>query len=205
MAEEKSQEQVLVVPTEVFRSIGDFQGFCPEPQPYLERLFQPGVMSFMNREAAEADPNFKQLIPYCLFRHFPASSEEEVFSYFRRKGKSAESRLLEKLSIGIGGHINPGDDVGISYDAAMLREIREEIDCGDLSAHRCLGLINDDSNEVGRVHLGVVHEFSVEGTAVYARELALGDAMFRCVSVIRQMKPRAENWTSILLDALWPV
>ncbi len=158
-------ERVLVVPTELFRRLGYFQGFCPDVDRYLQGLFSPEHVSYRPRREVEQDPGFKQLIPYVIFRHRPADGPETVFGYTRGTGMG-EGRLHRKRSVGIGGHISridsTGDAGGDPYRAGMKRELDEEVVIDTPYTDRCVGLLNDDLTEVGRVHLGVVHCFDVE-------------------------------------------
>ncbi len=151
-------EQVLVVPSLLFREIGYFQGFQPNSAPYLKTLLDPSFTSYLPRDEAEDDPSYKQLIPYCIFRH-----EGEVFHY-RRGSQQGEARLHAKRSIGVGGHICTDDDGGTSsvYQEGMWREIQEEVYLDSEFTETCVGLINDDETDVGRVHLGIVHIFDLE-------------------------------------------
>jgi predicted NUDIX family phosphoesterase len=127
-------------------------------------LLSPSNTSYRPRSEMEADPSFKQLIPYVIFTTRSADGGLLVFRYTRGKGQG-ESRLHSKHSVGIGGHISIDDritDDAVPYAEGMRRELEEEvlIDCA--YSERCVGLINDDETEVGRVHLGVVHLLDVE-------------------------------------------
>ena len=93
-------EHVLCVPTLLFHEIGHFQGFMPDVDRYLTSLLDPQYTSYRPRDEVEEDPSYKQLIPYCIFRH-----EGRVFHY-ARGAKGGESRLHAKRSVGIGGHIS---------------------------------------------------------------------------------------------------
>jgi predicted NUDIX family phosphoesterase len=99
-------ERVLVVPTELFRQLGYFQGFNREVDRYLPGLLDPAQMSFRPRNEVERDPSFKQLIPYVILRH--RGLAECVFQYTRGTGQG-EGRLHRKRSVGIGGHISLAD------------------------------------------------------------------------------------------------
>ncbi len=151
---EIQSERVLVVPSELFRQIGYFQGFCREVERYLAVLFSPQHVGYRPRAEVEQDPGFKQLIPYVIFRHCDPQGRETVFQYTRGAGMG-EGRLHRKRSVGIGGHISARDaaaDGGNPYEEGMRREIEEEVAILTPYTARCVGLINDDQTEVGRVH-----------------------------------------------------
>lgn len=201
-----SVENVLVVPTKLFHSLGHFQGFCGDVDRYLETLFHPGNILFRPRNTVEQDPGFKQLIPYVIFQHRPAGSRRTVFQYTRGSGQG-EGRLHKKRSVGIGGHISTVDVEAAGtndlYNEGMRRELDEEVSIETPYSPQCVGLINDDETEVGRVHLGVVHIFDVERPAVSPREPDILECGFRPVDELLADLPSFETWSSICLTALF--
>jgi predicted NUDIX family phosphoesterase len=201
---EVSTEHVLVVPTELFHSLGHFQGFSTDTARYLAELLKPAHTSYRPRGEMEEDPSFKQLIPYCVFRHVDAAGRENVFVYTRGKGQG-EGRLRSKRSVGIGGHISSddshaGDNV---YQEGMRRELDEEIFIDTAYTERCVGLINDDETPVGQVHLGVVHLFDVEEPAVRPRESEIIESGFVPVEELLADMSGFETWSQICLRALF--
>jgi len=196
-------EQVLVVPTKIFHRLGHFQGFSSDVDRYLDELLSPEHTSYRPRAEMEEDPSFKQLIPYVVFRHRSGTGDASLFCYTRGKGQG-EGRLHSKQSIGIGGHIS-AEDSGADldpYEEGMRRELEEEVEIDTPFRQRCLGLINDDRTEVGRVHLGIVHLFDVERQAVLPREQDLLAAAFRPFDQLRAEFDRFESWSQICLQAL---
>jgi len=197
-------EHVLVVPTELFHRLGYFQGFTTEVDRYLDELLSPENTTYRSRGEMEEDPDYKQLIPYVIFRHGNASGRETVFQYTRGKGQG-EQRLHSKRSIGIGGHISTldaGNDIG-PYHEGMSRELEEEVVIDTAYTENCVGLINDDQTEVGKVHLGVVHLFDVAEPAVRPREGEIIEAGFRPVDELLADLARFESWSQICLEALF--
>lgn len=191
-------EQVLVVPTALFHEIGQFQGFCADVDAYRKTLLDPSYTSYRPRNEVEEDPSFKQLIPYCIFR-----SGNEIFHYTRSK-QQGEARLHSKRSVGIGGHISSVDQNGKSdvYREGMWREIQEEVHLEGKWTERCVGLINDDATEVGRVHLGVVHIFDLDTPQVRAREQSIILSGFANPAELVRQKDQFETWSQICLDYL---
>ncbi len=192
-------EQVLVVPTELFRDIGYFQGFCKNADSYLKTLFDPAYTSYRSRDQVETDPSFKQLIPYCIFRH-----QGELFHY-KRGRLQGESRLHSMRSIGIGGHISSQDqsDSGSPYQEGMRREIAEEVHIETTYREQCVGLINDDLTEVGMVHLGIVHIFDVDAPKVRPREKSIIQTGFASPTELVKDRDNFESWSQICLDHLF--
>ncbi len=196
-------EQVLVVPTELLQQLGYFQGFMPGADGYLETLLSPRHTSYRPRSEMEADPSFKQLIPYVIFSHRDAAGNLSVFCYTRGTGQG-ERRLHSKRSVGIGGHISSDDAGGNKpYAEGMRRELDEEVIIKTPYTERCVGLINDDETEVGKVHLGVVHIFDVEKPEVAPREAEIMNARFRPVDELLQSLDGFESWSRICLEALF--
>jgi predicted NUDIX family phosphoesterase len=198
-------EHVLVVPTRLFHEIGHVQGFTRSVQPYLDVLLDPDNTSYRPRNEMEEDPSFKQLIPYVIFRYNAGGGKTQLFQYTRGGGQG-ESRLHQKRSIGIGGHISSVDAVqkdADPYQLGMQRELDEEVQVDTAYDMKCVGLINDDETEVGRVHLGIVHICDVAEPRVSPRESEIIEAGFRPVGQLLENMEGFETWSSICLQALF--
>lgn len=195
----KPVEQVLTVTRAALERTGAFQGFAPNAEPYLDAFFNTETPKFLPRPAAEEDPSHKQLIPYCLLVH-----GGKILSYARGKS-GGEKRLHAKYSLGIGGHINPVDNTGAAisqnvYENAVLRELAEEISFPKILSRRIAGLINDDSNPVGQVHLGVVEVFELESEEVQALEDAISKPEFVAIDELKEDRENYEGWSQIVID-----
>jgi predicted NUDIX family phosphoesterase len=194
-------EHVLVITRALLDQLGSFQGFQSEVKPYLDAMLAPGANFFMERPAAELDPTHKQLIPYSIFHH------NGGYLCYTRGGKSGEKRLVAKRSVGIGGHINPVDQshdgLGESmYFNSIEREMSEELVIGGTHTQEVIGLINDDSSEVGSVHLGVVHRFELSSSEVRSNEDAIQDLRFYTLDELLTMRDELETWSQIIVDHL---
>lgn len=196
-------EHVMVVPTRIFHECGYFQGFNSEVDRFLPSLLADSNTSYLPRDEMEVDPEFKQLIPYCIFRHVDGAGNISVFQY-TRGNKQGEKRLHSKRSIGIGGHISTldlGDQS--AYEVGLNRELEEEVRIDTGFNQQCVGLINDDENEVGKVHLGVVHIFDVEQPNVVANESGIIDSGFLSIEKLVADIEQFETWSQICLRALF--
>jgi predicted NUDIX family phosphoesterase len=197
-----SEEEVLVVPAEAVERIGAFSGFQSHIEPYMSLLEDRRLQSFRPRSQVETDPSFKQLIPYTIVCHRQTSGTL-VFQYTRGSGQG-EQRLHAKRSIGIGGHISTEDTQGDDwYRSGMLRELAEEVDIGSPYRDRIVGLIYDDSNDVGRVHLGVVHLLELDQPLVTPREDQLLEAGLVDTSRLWHELDRLETWSQLCLEHLF--
>lgn len=197
-------EHVLVIKRDLFDSLGSFQGFCGDVDRYLHAFLKPENNFFMERPAAEQDPAHKQLIPYSIFHHAGR------YLVYTRGGSSGEKRLVAKHSIGIGGHINPVDQSHDSLGETMYfnsieRELAEELNIASAHSQRVVGLINDDSNEVGSVHLGVVHLFDLEENGVTSNEDAIQNIRFVPLDELYGDRENLETWSRICVEHLWSV
>ncbi|MEE2724024.1 MAG: hypothetical protein VYC05_01480 [Verrucomicrobiota bacterium] len=194
-------ESVLVIKRELFDEIGKFQGISTEIDKYLPAFLNPINNFFIHRELAEDDPTHKQIIPYAIFKH-----GDKFLRYLRGK-KSGEQRLASKSSIGIGGHINQDDFNSSSlekdtYLTGIEREINEELIINCDYNNLPIALINDDSNDVGQVHLGVVHLFDLESDQVEAGEANIENLEFLSSDDLLREKDNLESWSQICVDHL---
>jgi len=196
-----TEEMILVVKRETFDAIGAFQGLNFNVERYLPQLLARQNNSFMIRSEAEKDPRFKQIIPYAILAH-----EGRVLHYVRGK-KAGEQRLVSKGSIGIGGHMNDQDEGLFALDleaylAGVKREVEEELNISTTFQNHIVALLNDDSNEVGQVHLGVVHVLQLESAAVEKREAMITELEFLSPDQLRSRIDRLESWSQICVQHL---
>ena len=198
------EEHVLVVERKVIEEIGMFQGLAFEVDRYLSSIFVQGVPRFMPRSQAEHDPSYKQIIPYVMMLH-----DGKVLSYVRGR-RAGESRLVGNRSIGIGGHINPIDADNSplfaylydNYLTAVQREVAEEVSVQTAYTDRVVALLNDDSNEVGGVHLGIVHCWNLHEPNVSKREQMITQMTFMSPEELEQVRETLETWSQKCLDGL---
>jgi len=201
------EEQVLVIERGVFDEVGAFHGLCFDVEEYLDVFFDSSHASggprFMRRADAETDPGFKQLIPYVIMR-----CGDSVLSYVRGQ-RAGETRLVGQRSIGIGGHINPideaplfGGDFRDTYLTAVKREVAEEVNVEAEFTDTIVALLNDDTNEVGKVHLGVVHVWDLSEPKVSRREQMITQLQFMQPDELRDARESMETWSQLCLDGL---
>jgi predicted NUDIX family phosphoesterase len=196
-----ANENVLVFPRPLFEQLGIFQGFSAEVNRYLPAILDPKNNSFMARAQAETNPQFKQIIPYVLI-----TDGRGILHYVRGK-KAGEQRLVAKGSLGIGGHINDEDHTLFSFGLqafqdAVKREVCEELSIqGEFNA-RPVGLINDDSTEVGSVHFGVIHVLRCRPDQVKKNEQVITQMEFVPVAELKAKRQQMETWSQICLDNL---
>ncbi len=196
-------EEVLVVKREVLEKLGMFEGLKVEgTDEAVAALLDARTHFFIDRAAAEEDPSHKQLIPYCIFK-----CGDRVLHYTRGKA-GGEGRLHAKISVGVGGHINPvdmgeGRQGAAAYYSAVQREIDEELEILCDYEMRIVALLNDESNPVGQVHLGVVHLVELESEEVSSREDALTDLAWAGIEELNTtLYDRLETWSQFCVRGL---
>src|ERR1700736_85624 len=195
------EENILVVKRALFDQLGNFQGLNFEPRKYLDAILSRGNNFFLRRAQAEKDPSHKQIIPYALLTH-----GDKVLHYVRGK-RAGKQRLVAKGSIGIGGHMNETDESlfaldEAAYRAGVEREISEEISIQSKFEDQIVALLNDDSNEVGQVHLGIVHVFRLAEPKVKKNEPMITELAFLSREELTARRDSLETWSQICLDSL---
>lgn len=198
------EEQVLVIERKVLEQVGMFQGLAFDVANYLREFFVQGVPRFMPRSQVEENPAYKQLIPYVLM-----SYQDKYLSYIRGR-RAGEARLVGNRSIGIGGHINPVDneiplfdtDFSELYRTAVEREVAEEVSVETSHTDRIVALLNDESNEVGSVHLGIVHHWILDAPNVSKREQMITQMAFMTPAELHEVRDTLETWSGLCLTRL---
>jgi predicted NUDIX family phosphoesterase len=191
-------EDVLVVPRATIFPDGAWHGLVTRG---LERVLRTinATAEYRPRRLVEDDPGVQQIIPYCVVRH----PHDETYLITRRLRRSSERRLHHLYSLGIGGHVNPGDgDGGDPLIGGLRREWGEEIRCGSPATARLVAAINDDSSPVSRVHLGLV--FIVEPTLgfVDVRETTKLEGESLPLQEMSRLYLSMESWSQLVFDDL---
>jgi predicted NUDIX family phosphoesterase len=187
-----SEERVLVVPRAAVPENGGWYGLRTDGlAAFLDVASRVG--RFAPRAAMEADPSHKQLIPYLVLRDGPG------YFLMRRTRAGGDARLHDRWSIGVGGHLNPGD---VDLHGGLRREWREELVADFEPEFRPLALLNDDTTDVGAVHLGVVFVADAAGRPVVVRETDKLEGSFAAPADVAAVADELETWSRIVFDAL---
>ena len=183
-------EQVMVVKTELLRPFLNAPLIRDRTDALLDLIAEEHV--FIDRPVAERSPEWRQVIPYVVIRH-----GDDVFT-LQRTTKQTEERLHHKISIGIGGHVNPGHDLVDGLQKELDEEVRID---GDYEL-RFAGIINDESTEVGRVHLGACFllDSATRDVVVLETEKMRGEWVPR--AQLAQRRSAMETWSQIVYDEL---
>ena len=191
-------ERVLVLPRSGVPGGTTFHGIRKADARALDEL-RAAVREhgrYLDRPAAEDDPDHKQLIPYVVVR-----DGDRTF-LMQRTTAGGDARLHGKASIGVGGHLNPVDHGEDALMAGLRREWDEELQAAWEPDFRLVGLLNDDSNPVGAVHLGVVFEVEAAGRPVHVREHEKLAGAFATAEEVAAAWDRLETWSQLVGEAL---
>jgi predicted NUDIX family phosphoesterase len=194
-----TEERVLCFERRLLEELGVFQGLSPEVDRYLPVVTSSSNLVYRNRSEAEQDKRFKQLIPYVLI-----ICNGKVLRYRRGRG-GQETRLHGLYSVGIGGHISEEDhglfSSGGGYREGMRREIMEEVAVEEVK-EAAVGVINDDSTEVGQVHFGVVHIMHVANENIAGRRIGILGPEFIPIPEAMHDPAGYESWSRFCLEKL---
>ncbi|HEY3336829.1 MAG TPA: NUDIX domain-containing protein [Candidatus Limnocylindrales bacterium] len=186
------EELVLVVPRASIVTGKGWLGVRREGiDAALEAVRRDG--SFMRRGDAEDDPTHKQVIPYLVLR------DGERWFLMRRTKAGGDARLHDLWSIGVGGHLNPGDG---DVEGGLRREWAEEVAAGFVPRFVAVGLLNDDTTPVGAVHVGVVFTADAAGRPVAIRETDKLAGAFATTAETAAVRDEMETWSRLVFDAL---
>lgn len=200
-------ERVLVVPSGVINFLGFLEG-AVDDDIYISMLMKTIQMcgEFMNKDEAEKDFGYRQVIPYVVI-----GDGDETFVY-RRSTEGDEGRLWGLYSLGVGGHINDEDfngdegflDIHGTIKKAALREIKEEVDL-DREIEPCdlefCGVINDTSNDVGKVHIGLIVKLRARGVAPV--DSALGSGIMMKNRDLYHHFDKFEGWSKLVISCMY--
>lgn len=218
MSKDKDKELVLCIRRWAFeRNLDAYIGGNQYIPFDFRRLKQePWVLDgneidFIPRGECENDPRWLQIIPYIVVTA-NRYDQQMVLGYYRSKS-SNESRLHGKLTIGVGGHINPGDvpfpeELGRKSEWPLLwpivdcarRELAEEAGITENYDLNGCGWLIEDQTEVGKVHVGAVILACLGDFSSVVPGEELHDHVFYPMGEFRAISEQAELWTKILLS-----
>jgi predicted NUDIX family phosphoesterase len=188
-------EKILVIRREILFATGDFQGFLAMTNFDSYQRLITQHHKFLWRSAMEKDPSYKQIIPYLIFTY------ENKYFVMQRKPDARETRLKNKYSLGIGGHIRQEDMQGQCLSEWAQREFEEEVAYKGNLKILPLGLINDDSNAVGQVHVGYVFLLQGNSSNIAIKDEHKAGSMMTC-DEIRSLYNNMEPWSQMVFDFL---
>jgi len=194
------EELVFAIPTDELWKLITYKeiGLIKENSEVLKRIILYGL--FRKRNELEEDPSFKQIIPYAVITH------KESFFLFKRTSGQTELRLQNKLSLGVGGHMNPGNSMEPKEQYLideLKREFFEEVKLLNgcyIEDIEFIGFINDETIPVSRVHIGLLYNIHVSSKDVYINETDKMTAAWIDKPNLAEFYEGMETWTKITFD-----
>lgn len=191
----KQDEKILVVPREQLFVNGEFQGFMPLTS---FEVFEKNVIEYRQfhwRSAMETDPAYKQIIPYLVFKH------ADTYFLMRRRSDASEARLRDKCTLGIGGHLREEDMQDVTIAQWAAREFHEEVAYAGKLTITPLGVINDDSDLVGQVHIGFVYLLEGDSAEISIKSELKEGALCTLDQVLEKYEA-LEGWSKLTVEHL---
>jgi predicted NUDIX family phosphoesterase len=187
-----AEEHVLVIPRSTVMGDPGWHGVRTDGlDGFADLVAREG--RFIPRSVAELDRSSKQVVPYLVLR-----DGDRIF-LMRRTRAGGDARLHDRYSIGVGGHLNPGD---VDLPSGLRREWREELEADFTPDFRLVGLLNDDTTEVGSVHLGAVYVADAAGRPVGIRETHKLSGAFATRDEVAAVGDRMETWSHLVFEHL---
>lgn len=187
-----TDERVYVVPRTAIADGAAWYGLRTDGlDTFVTALERDG--SYEPRPAMERDPSYKQVIPYLILR------DGQRYFLMQRTAAGGDPRLHGRYSIGVGGHLNPGDG---GLLGGLAREWHEELVADFLPEFRLVALLNDDTTEVGAVHLGAVYVADAAGRPVAIRETDKLTGAFVDPAEVAAVVDRMETWSRLVFELL---
>lgn len=187
-----SGERVYVVPRTALPDAASWYGLRTDGLEAFV-IAAERVGTYEPRAEMERDPKFKQIIPYLVLR------DGARYFLMQRTNAGVDARLHGRYSIGVGGHLNPGDG---GLLGGLRREWSEELVADFVPEFRLVALLNDDTTEVGAVHLGAVYEADVGGRPVDVREVDKLTGGFASPREVAAVADRLETWSRLTFEFL---
>lgn len=188
-------EKVLVVPTDVITPYLGSESFITGNINDIVKLVEIHHL-YIDREYAEYAKEYKQIIPYAIL-----TNDSKIFLTQRLKAQT-EKRLHGRCSIGLGGHINPSEEIANSCILeGMRRELYEEVGLENITVNKCVGVINDLSTEVSNYHIGLVY-FIQAPVDIQVKEVNKMTGRWVVADEITECYDNLESWSQIVWDAL---
>lgn len=190
----KKDENILVIKRDIIFKNLSIQGLKEVNFNLYQDLIEKNK-EFILRSVAENNPEYKQIIPYLVFNY------KDKFFLMRRREQASETRLKSKYSLGIGGHIRQEDILNRSIFDWAEREFKEEVNYSGNFKIKPIGILNDDSNEVGQVHVGFVFLLQADSDNIKVKsELKEGNLL--TLTECEKFYPEMETWTQIVFNFL---
>lgn len=170
-----------------------------------KNIFETDKIWVGPRDTLETNEDFKQIIPYVIL------SYQGKIALYQRTKKGGENRLHNMHSIGFGGHIDAFDlayhenseiNLDKTIENSAQREIDEELNVSEIVSKQHLGYIYDDSNPVGRVHIGVVEQWELTTNQITSNEDEIHIVGLFTIEELKDFDGEMENWSEHIIQKI---
>lgn len=193
-------DEILVVKRDVLFKNDNFEGFIDSTKKNFIDLILKNIEYKIRSNELENDNNWQQPIPYVWL----LNPETKMVFLYKRSKTGNEGRLYDKISGGVGGHIDKKELVENNIDPitqAMMRELMEETVMEEYPKPKIIGYLNYNSG-VEDVHFGIVAIGETTNEVKPAEDMTHGQ--FYSIDEVEEMfdakKDQVEKWTL----ASWP-
>lgn len=145
---------ILVVRRDKLFPEGVFEGFKSLEEGDFLAIISANCEYVPRSPELEKDATFKQIIPYIIVVN-PADGTVFGYKRFKKNPGLHETRLHNKFSIGLGGHIDKDETSTDLITDCMMREFSEEVKMENYPVPRIFGFINSEATEVDRMHFAI--------------------------------------------------
>lgn len=190
----KKDEKILVVSRNILFQNKEINGIEKVDFEYYQQLIQDNK-EFLWRSQMETNRNYKQIIPYLIFNF------QDKYFLMQRKSNANEVRLQNKYSLGIGGHIREEDINNVDIAGWAKREFDEEVEYSGKLEIQPIGILNDDSNDVGQVHTGFVFLLKGDNDQIQIRS-ELKSGILLTLKELSEYYENMENWSKLVFEFL---
>ncbi len=188
------EEKVLVVPRDIIAP-KPWHGIKNEGVVGFEALVKKHGL-FKRRSEVEEDSNWKQIVPYLIFRY------KDYYWVMQRTDQAGENRLHDLYTLGIGGHIRKKDWESKTVMDWAKREFEEEVDYHGLFISKPIGLLNAEDTPVSQVHLGYVILIDGNSKEIKLKEEDHQNGQLLTLPQMKKLYDQMEGWSKLVYDFL---
>ena len=191
LKEKYGDEKIFVLPVSKVEGIPDKFTHCKHDDKIWKKYDNQGI--YINRWEAEGDSSFQQIIPYFFV------TNEDASKVFIAKRIDGDHRLVDKLSLGFGGHIDSCDGFEQVVLKALTREMCEELDIEPLSKATYMGTMRDMTSSTND-HLGLIFGIQAKEGQVFIRETEKLVGEWMTMQQLYDNYAKFENWSKYIID-----
>lgn len=196
LKEKYKDEKVFIVPIQAVQHIDDKFTYSKHDNAIWQKYDNLGRYVF--RYEAEGEPSMQQIIPYFMVFN---EDESKVFVAKRIDG---DHRLVDKMSLGFGGHIDECDGYNQCVLKSLTREMWEELDIEPLTRATYMGTIRDITSSTND-HFGLVFYVKALEGSVSIKEVDKLVGEWMTFEELFNNYSKFENWSKYIIDYFYEI